>query len=137
MADAVRRLNNIRRQVEPDIEHASATLLRGACSADAPSTVDAQTMEVFIDDQREVKARFFKLFQQHPELLPPHTEGLRHTEHRKLVRETLKAILSAGFRPLQFFDKDIRKYIYMAELCAPLDLSLVSFYCRHHSCQAT
>jgi hypothetical protein len=100
-------------------------LERTQCSSALLENVDAHTMEVFLDDQRELKATVFEVFKQHPALLVPNIEGLTKTEHRQLVRDSLRAILSAGFSPLQYFDSDIKKYIYMAEICAPIDLSLV------------
>jgi acyl-CoA oxidase len=36
-------------------------------------------------------------------------------EHRELVRKQLMALLSIGVNPLSFFDRDYRKYFYLAE----------------------
>jgi hypothetical protein len=45
-------------------------------------------------------------------------------EHRSMVRKQLHALLDAGFNPLSFFDKDYRKYFYLAECLSLVDLSL-------------
>lgn len=42
-------------------------------------------------------------------------------------------ILSSGYSPMSFFTKDYKKYFYMAELLALIDLSLVSIYCFGHT----
>lgn len=86
---------------------------------------NSHTMEVFLDDLRDMKSAVYEVFKQHPELLLPVTEGLTHTQHRAVVRDCLKVVLSeAGVNPLELFEKDLKKYIYMAELAAPVDLSL-------------
>lgn len=102
-------------------------LERGLCSAAAGllENVDAHTMAEFLDDQRQLKAKVFELFQNSPGLLAPSIEGMSKTEHRQLVRDSLRTILKGGYQPLAYFDSDIKKYIYMAEICAPIDLSLV------------
>lgn len=82
-------------------------------------------MEACIDDQRDTKKQLYEIFKQRPELLVPVTEGLTHTEQRQVVRDCLMAVLDAGVKPMELFDSDIRKYIYLAELAAPIDLSLV------------
>ena len=50
---------------------------------------------------------------------------LRADEHRELVRQQLLLLLKAGFSPLRFYVHDIRKYFYLGELLALVDLSLV------------
>lgn len=87
--------------------------------------IDSQAMEVFIDPNRAVKKDVYKALMERPELLPPHIEGLNKESHRELVRNSLKRILEIGYQPMTLFDSDIEKYIYMAETCAPVDLSLV------------
>lgn len=47
-------------------------------------------------------------------------------KHREFVRQQLHTILSSGYSPMSFFMKDYKKYFYMAELLALVDLSLVS-----------
>jgi len=47
-------------------------------------------------------------------------------QHREFVRKQLRVILSSGYSPMSFFMKDYKKYFYMAELLALVDLSLVS-----------
>ena len=46
-------------------------------------------------------------------------------QHREFVRKQLRLILLSGYSPMSFFMKDYRKYFYMAELLAVVDLSLV------------
>jgi len=74
-------------------------------------------------------AQVYQEFTRRPELLPQCTEGLTKEAHRELVRAGLRAVLAAGIAPLDLFDADIKKYIYMAELAAPIDLSLVRLRC--------
>lgn len=45
-------------------------------------------------------------------------------QHRELVRECLRTLLAAGYSPLSFFSKDLKKYFYLAELLSLVDLSL-------------
>lgn len=47
-------------------------------------------------------------------------------EHRELARQQLKLLLKAGYSPLRFYVHDIKKYYYLGELLAVVDLSLVS-----------
>lgn len=47
-------------------------------------------------------------------------------QHREFVRKQLRVILASGYSPMAFFTKDYKKYFYMAELLALVDLSLVS-----------
>ena len=46
-------------------------------------------------------------------------------EHRELVRKQLLVLLAAGYSPMKFFAKDYKKYFYLGELLALIDLSLV------------
>lgn len=41
-----------------------------------------------------------------------------------MVRKQLKLLLSAGISPLSYFDRDYRKYFYLAECLSMVDLSL-------------
>lgn len=41
---------------------------------------DPYVMEVFMDDQRELKKKVYDLFKLHPDLLPPVEEGLSKGE---------------------------------------------------------
>ena len=128
--DVSRRLSALRLQLAPDAVGTSAQPegLQRQLTSSAGSLlegIDAKTMEAFIDDQRDLKATVFNTFKAHPALLVPSIEQMDKSTHRQLVRDALKLILSAGFNPLQYFDSDIKKYIYMAEICAPIDLSLV------------
>ena len=45
-------------------------------------------------------------------------------QHRELVRKCLLAILEAGYSPLRFYTSNIKKYFYLGELLALVDLSL-------------
>lgn len=112
------------RSPEGDQRH-GVVLQRMPCSSEQVETVDAHTMECFIDQLRPVKASVYSAFMKRPELLPPVIEGMRKSEHRQLVRDGLACIIDAGIEPLAFFDQDVRRYIYMAEICAPIDLSMV------------
>jgi hypothetical protein len=47
-------------------------------------------------------------------------------EHRELVRKCLYALLSSGYSPLDFFDRDYKSYFLMAETLSVVDLSLVT-----------
>lgn len=48
-------------------------------------------------------------------------------EARELARQQLKLLLKAGYSPLRFYLHDIKKYFYLGELLAVVDLSLVRF----------
>lgn len=50
-------------------------------------------------------------------------------QHREYVRKQLRTILASGYSPMSFFMKDYKKYFYMAELLALVDLSLVRLWC--------
>lgn len=130
---ASRRLSVLHQQMDSSSqsqnEMSNGTVLqRLPCSAEQQETVDAHTMECFIDQLRPVKASVYAAFIRRPELLPPVIEGMRKSEHRQLVRDGLKCIVDAGIEPLTFFDQDVRRYIYMAEICAPIDLSMVRLF---------
>lgn len=125
-----RRLSILRQQIEDvnlaqDNARPDVVLQRMPCSSEQLETVDAHTMECFIDQLRPVKSAVYSAFIKRPELLPPVIEGMRKSEHRQLVRDGLACIIEAGIEPLAFFDQDVRRYIYMAEICAPIDLSMV------------
>ena len=54
------------------------------------------------------------------------------------MRSQLHQLLKAGYSPLRFYVHDIKKYFYLGELLALVDLSLVRqpcfhslFHCRH------
>ena len=51
------------------------------------------------------------------------------------MRKQLQTILASGYSPMSFFMKDYKKYFYMAELLALVDLSLVSPYDPQVSCK--
>jgi hypothetical protein len=117
-----------------DDETGTDMLGRSLCtSTGLLENVDASCMQAFIDDQRNLKREVYSIFKDHPALLVPTVEQLSKSEHRQLVRDTLHAILAAGFNPLHYFDADIKRYIYMAEICAPVDLSLVRSQLHHNS----
>ena len=42
-----------------------------------------------------------------------------------MVRKQLLVLLAAGYSPMKFFAKDYKKYFYLGELLALIDLSLV------------
>lgn len=46
-------------------------------------------------------------------------------ERRALVRTQLQALLDSGINPLSFFDRDYKKYFYLAECLSLVDLSLM------------
>lgn len=50
---------------------------------------------------------------------------IRAEEHRALVRSQLRALLESGINPLSFFDRDYKKYFYLAECMSMVDLSLM------------
>ena len=45
------------------------------------------------------------------------------------MRKCLRVLLAAGYSPMKYFNKDYKKYFYLAELCSLVDLSLVK--CTH------
>ena len=55
-------------------------------------------------------------------------------EHRELARQQLLLLLKAGYSPLRFYVHDIRKYFYLGELLALVDLSLVSYSSKQKGC---
>ncbi|GAX78643.1 hypothetical protein CEUSTIGMA_g6081.t1 [Chlamydomonas eustigma] len=87
-------------------------------------TFDSHVLETYLDDQRELKNKVYSMFRGRPDLLPETVEGLSKEEHRSLVRRQLIALLEAGFNPLDFFSHDVRKYFYLGECLALVDLSL-------------
>ena len=108
-----------------EVDTSASSITRAFAKAELLQVVDTETMATFLDPQRDLKAYVYDVFKQTPALLAPTIEGLSKAEHRELVRKSLRTLLAAGFSPLQYFDSDIKKYIYMAEVCAPIDLSLV------------
>ena len=52
-------------------------------------------------------------------------------EHRELVRKCLRKLLEAGHSPLNYFQHDLKKYFYLAEVMSLIDLSLVCFLLLH------
>lgn len=127
--DSSRRLAVLLQHFAPHgAEHESSSsqeqLLLQPCRA-AQHAVDTQLMEAYIDPNRALKQDVYKSLLERPDLLAPHIEGLSKESHRELVRNSLRRILEIGYKPLTMFDSDISKYIYMAEICAPVDLSLV------------
>jgi hypothetical protein len=130
--EAARRLSVLLQHVDLDgADRGKSSGLREDCIAQQPCSaaqgqvIDSQAMEVFMDPNRAVKEDVYKSLLERPELLVPHIEGLSKESHRELVRNSLRRILEIGYSPLKLFDSDIAKYIYMAEICAPVDLSLV------------
>lgn len=85
---------------------------------------DRYIMETYLDDLRELKMKIYDLFKQRPDLLPATEEELSKEEHRELVRSSLKMLLANGINPLEYFNKDYRKYFYLAECLSLVDLSL-------------
>lgn len=86
---------------------------------------DPGVLETYLDDMKDMKAQVYDLFRQHPDLLPNVEEGLSKEEHRALVRRSLHVILKAGHSPLDFLSRDPRKYFYLGECLAMVDLSLM------------
>eukprot|EP00197_Chlamydomonas_leiostraca_P012961 CAMPEP_0202866722 /NCGR_PEP_ID=MMETSP1391-20130828/8326_1 /ASSEMBLY_ACC=CAM_ASM_000867 /TAXON_ID=1034604 /ORGANISM="Chlamydomonas leiostraca, Strain SAG 11-49" /LENGTH=696 /DNA_ID=CAMNT_0049546701 /DNA_START=100 /DNA_END=2190 /DNA_ORIENTATION=- len=86
---------------------------------------DSHVMETYIDDQRELKAKIYQVFRANSDLLPSVEEGLTKEEHRALVRRQLRALLAAGFNPLEYFARDLKAYFYFAECLAMVDASLM------------
>lgn len=84
---------------------------------------DPYIMETYLDDLREMKRQVYDLFKFKPELLPG--PELSKEEHRALVRTNLRALLEEGINPLSFFDRDYKKYFYLAECLSLVDLSLM------------
>ena len=88
-------------------------------------TFDPYVMEMYIDDNRDLKKQVFDIFKAKPELLPVVEEGLSKEEHRSLVRRSLMALLEGGINMLELLNKDYNKYFYLAECLALVDLSLM------------
>lgn len=86
---------------------------------------DPYILETYLDDLRDIKKKAYDIFKYRPDLLPAVEEGMSKEEHRGLVRRQLHAILEAGFSPLEYFNKDYRKYFYLAECMAMVDLSFM------------
>uniref|UniRef100_A0A383WGP6 Acyl-coenzyme A oxidase n=1 Tax=Tetradesmus obliquus TaxID=3088 RepID=A0A383WGP6_TETOB len=84
---------------------------------------DPYIMETYLDDLREMKRQVYDLFKYNPELLTG--PELSKEEHRAMVRTQLRALLKEGINPLTFFDRDYKKYFYLAECLSMVDLSLM------------
>jgi len=97
------------------------------CSAAVRSLprFDPYIMETYMDDLRELKRQVYDLFKYRPELLTPVEEGMTKEQHREQVRKQLRALLEEGINPLNFFDRDYKKYFYLAECLSLVDLSLM------------
>jgi acyl-CoA oxidase len=101
--------------------------LTAAPAAAAPAHLprfDVAVMEALLTDAPALRDEVYGIFAARPDLLPAEEEGLSKEAHRELVRESLKALLAAGYSPLTFFSRDYAKYFYLAELLALVDLSL-------------
>ncbi|EIE21705.1 long-chain acyl-CoA oxidase [Coccomyxa subellipsoidea C-169] len=85
---------------------------------------DTTVMESYLDELSSVKEDVYETFRHRPNLLPATLEGLSKEEHRELARQQLKLLLKAGYSPLRFYLHDIKKYFYLGELLAVVDLSL-------------
>lgn len=70
----------------------------------------------------------YELFRAHPELLDVVEEGMTKEQHRELVRQCLRTIVGAGYSPMRYYVRDLRRYFYLAECTSLVDLSLV---CDH------
>ncbi|KAK9869050.1 hypothetical protein WJX84_008987 [Apatococcus fuscideae] len=126
MQSSDRRVETLARHivVVPDT---SEGVERVDCAAQSHRSLprfDSVVLEHFLDDQRSLKLEVYELFRQHPELLPAVYEGMPKEEHRELVRKQLRVVLAAGYSPMKFFAKDYKKYFYLGELLALVDLSL-------------
>ncbi|KAG2487507.1 hypothetical protein HYH03_013925 [Edaphochlamys debaryana] len=86
---------------------------------------DPGVLESYLDDMRDMKAKVYDLFGQHPELLPTVEESLSKEEHRELVRRSIKLVLQSGYSPLELLARDPRKYFYLGECLALIDLSFM------------
>ena len=67
----------------------------------------------------------YELFRGHPELLDVVEEGMTKEQHRELVRQCLRTIIGAGYSPMRYYVRDLRRYFYLAECTSLIDLSLV------------
>lgn len=107
---------------------APQAIARNDCSGTAVRSLprfDPYIMETYLDDLRELKKKAYDLFKYKQELLPQVEEGLSKEEHRSLVRRQLYALLEAGFNPMEYFNRDYKKYFYLAECLSLVDLSLM------------
>eukprot|EP00879_Flechtneria_rotunda_P007853 GHRR01008229.1.p1 GENE.GHRR01008229.1~~GHRR01008229.1.p1 ORF type:complete len:205 (+),score=54.74 GHRR01008229.1:163-777(+) len=124
---SIRRLAVLSRQLEQQENTllSSGGLVAQPCSATAVRSLprfDPYVMETYLDDLRELKRQVYELFKYQPELLTG--PELSKEEHRALVRTQLRALLDQGINPLLFFDRDYKKYFYLAECLSLVDLSL-------------
>ena len=151
-ASSERRVHQLRQQLAPKTSSQQPALELAPCAVHHRSLprFDVTFMEHYLETDRGLKNEVYDLFKQHPELLYAVEEGMTKGEgstraaglqmgssnvsllvalaeqHRQFVRKQLQVILSSGYSPMSFFMKDYRKYFYMAELLALVDLSLVS-----------
>ncbi|MEW5307894.1 MAG: hypothetical protein WDW38_007735 [Sanguina aurantia] len=86
---------------------------------------DSYVLETYLDDLRELKMVVYDVFRNQPELLANVWEGVTKEEHRSLVKKQLLALLGAGINPMEYFNRDYRKYFYLAECLSMVDLSLM------------
>ena len=121
-----RRLDRLRGQLSSTSGDVSEGIVALPCAGFLPCLegFDPNVMANFVDDLIFLKKQVYDVFIKRPDLLPSCTEGLTKEQHRELVRKSLHLILESGILPMNLFDTDIKKYIYMAELAAPIDLSL-------------
>eukprot|EP00878_Enallax_costatus_P017218 GHUV01018077.1.p1 GENE.GHUV01018077.1~~GHUV01018077.1.p1 ORF type:complete len:603 (+),score=125.83 GHUV01018077.1:149-1957(+) len=121
------RLQVLSRQLLQDEaqEQQAAGLVASPCSAAVRSLprFDPYILEMYLDDLREMKRQVYNLFKFRPELLPG--PEMSKEERRALVRTQLHALLDSGINPLSFFDRDYKKYFYLAECLSLVDLSLM------------
>ncbi|GBG00215.1 hypothetical protein Rsub_12700 [Raphidocelis subcapitata] len=123
-SSATRRLAALQSQLTPGGGAAAppAALQQPSQLARAPTSAavkglprfDPYVMETYLDDLRDLKRQVYDLFKFRPELLPVVEEGMSKEEHRSLVRAQLRALLETGINPLSFFDRDYKKYFYLA-----------------------
>eukprot|EP00191_Tetraselmis_sp_GSL018_P012912 CAMPEP_0177586434 /NCGR_PEP_ID=MMETSP0419_2-20121207/5070_1 /TAXON_ID=582737 /ORGANISM="Tetraselmis sp., Strain GSL018" /LENGTH=635 /DNA_ID=CAMNT_0019076325 /DNA_START=273 /DNA_END=2180 /DNA_ORIENTATION=+ len=83
-------------------------------------------MNSYMEDRtlRDQAQAVYSHFMEHADLLPPEGESLTKEKHRALVKEQLLSLLEAGYRPLQLFTADMKRYFCLAESVAQVDLSL-------------
>lgn len=86
---------------------------------------DVTLMERYLDPSHSLKEEVYAVFERHPELLMKETEALTKEEHREYVRNSLKTLLAEGNSPLTMLVTEPRKYFYLGELIALVDLSLM------------
>ena len=107
----------------------SSSLTTNTCSATATAhrqlpRFDVVLMSHFLCDTPGLRDDVYQVFRDNPHLLVPCEEGLTKEQHREIVRQSLAAIIAAGYSPLSLFAKDYKKYFLMAEYLSLVDLSL-------------